>query len=266
MKWMYAGFLICAVAASGDAAAQSTSAAPTEDSARSFLVSRIDQGNTKRLSLTSFQKVDGRTTTGADGVTRYTMFINADVNVLESASVSTGIAALGNSYPIGELRVAAPTGGDVFSQLGAGANMVSSVCAGQILQLEGKLIWELFESGWRRSDVEVKVAIDAKGIDCRTAAATSSSGTASAGAAVDTPLTRGLTSAVRSRAQCDQLGELRNLKRVEAGRYGANSRPYYTYEFEVQMLCKPDAPYYGFRGRVDESGRVRFVVQVNPEP
>lgn len=259
--------LLC-VARSTAAIAQSQPPTPTELDARNYLTARIDQGQATRLSLASFDKIDGRTTTGADGVTRYTMFINASVGVLEKVSVGTGIAALGNSYPVSELRVAGATRGDVFSQLDAGANMVSTVCAGQSLNLEGTLIWELFESGWRRSDVAVKVAIDAKGIDCSAAASVASgnSGQPASSAAVETPLARDFKSAVRSRAKCDDLGELRNLKRVEAGSYGANARPYYTYSFDVQMNCKPGAPFYGFRGRVDDTGRVRFVVQVNPEP
>lgn len=253
---------------SASALAQTPKAPPAEDSARSFLISRIDGGQSARLSLATFEKIDGRTTTGADGVTRYTMFVNAEVAVQESVSVSTGIAPLGNSYPVGELRVAGATRGDVFSQLDAGANMVSSVCPGQALELEGKLIWELFESGWRRSDMEVKVAVDRKGIDCQSAAATASgsSDQPSESSAPETALARDLKSAVRARTECENLGEIRNLKRVEAGRYGANARPYYTYAFDVQMKCHPGEPYYGFRGRVDETGRVRFVVQVNPEP
>lgn len=260
--------IILWAASSSVVMAQTAQSTPDESKGREFLLSRIDQGKSNHLSLARFDKVDGRTTTGADGVTRYTMFINAEVGVLDKVSVSTGIAALGNSYPVSELKVAGATRGDVFSQLDAGANMVSTVCAGQVLKLEGKLTWELFESGWRRSEVAVTVDIDSKGIDCSAASANDSSATSqSAGsAAAETPLARDFKSAVRSRTRCNDLGELRNLKRVEVGAYGANARPYYTYSFDLQMNCQPGAPFYGFRGRVDDTGRVRFVVQVSPEP
>ena len=84
--------------------------------------------------------------------------------------------------------------------------------------------------------------------------------------AAESALVRDLKFAVQSSTKCDDLGELRNLKRVETGRYAANSRPYYTYAFDVQMNCKPDAPFYAFRGRVDYAGQVRFVVQTDPKP
>ena len=265
-KYWLVILLCCAV--SLHAAAQSGPPRPSEDAARKVLASRIDHGSTQRLSLGKFEKVDGRTTTGVDGVTRYTMFINAEVAVLDKFSVTTGITPLGTAYPIGEIRVETSAKGDVFSQMDAASNTIRAVCQGQLLKLQGTLVWELFESGWRQNDVQVKLAVDTKGIVCKPAGSAEADGANQAveTTAAESALVRDLKFAVQSSTKCDDLGELRNLKRVETGRYAANSRPYYTYAFDVQMICKPDAPFYAFRGRVDYSGQVRFVVQTDPKP
>jgi hypothetical protein len=265
-RYWLAVLLCCAV--SLHASAQSGPPRPSEDAARKALASRIDQGSTRRLSLGKFEKVDGRTTTGADGVTRYTMFIDAEVAVHDKVAVKTGISAVGTNYPIDEIRVEAPVKGDVFSQINAASDTVRSVCQGQRLKLRGILVWELFESGWRHNHAELKLAIEPQGIDCNATGTVSADRTdqAAGTTAAESALVRDLKSAVRSRAKCDDLGELRNLKRIEVGQYAANARPYYTYAFEVQMRCKPGAPFYAFRGRVDYSGQVRFVVQVDPQP
>jgi len=83
-------------------------------------------------------------------------------------------------------------------------------------------------------------------------------------AASQTPASNPLHEAIRrdiaKRQNCSDVGEIGPLRQVASGGYLANGREHKTYQFSVQLNCRPGKPVATFRARVDYRGEVRFTV------
>jgi len=79
-------------------------------------------------------------------------------------------------------------------------------------------------------------------------------------APISNPLQEAIRQDIARRNNCNDVGEIGPLQTVAKGTYAANGREHTTYQFSVQLNCKPGKPTQTFRARVDYRGAVRFTV------
>jgi len=269
MKSMKTIMAIALVFALSDAvfAQSNVTTPPSEDAARKAFAAVIDDGKTDILAIGSFQKIDAQKATGADGITRYSMFVDANVMLLQNAKITTGIS-VGAAQAMDAVQVVRGSDSENMGQFGDimdASSGIRALCEKDALKLSGTMEWALYESGWRYSGAKLKAKIVSGGVNCRDAtSASQSSASASSAPRQLSQIDHTLLDAVQADYDCPNASQISGVKLVGSGAYGATGRGHSTYEYAVVMSCLPDSPTHQYKARVDESGRLRFVVRTNP--
>ena len=129
---------------------------PSENDARAFLASRIDDGRADRVELASFSKTDAVAGETA-GVRTYTMDFVATAQTKQDVylmlqspfdSVLRGLTVLELPVQDGFIPQMRPPEFDYATKLAPGTQV----------QLSGKLLFEKHESGWVATDLGMQAA------------------------------------------------------------------------------------------------------------
>lgn len=144
MRFLLQGatFLVALATAIGCGSGQ-----PSPDAARDALASSLDDGNSTRLRLLSFEKTDGRTREHM-GVRGYDLMFRAEVEFISNAMFSVGSPLVSEGKQITTSEYRPPAKGFSWADFRASSQGARAALKGDMLALAGTVSFELRESGW----------------------------------------------------------------------------------------------------------------------